>query len=90
MRHTLDYDLHYTSYSTILKGYCDANWIYDVKDLKSTSGYVFSFSEVVMTWKRYSQTCIARFMMELEFITLDKVRDEAKWLYNFLMIFHIG
>jgi hypothetical protein len=22
--------------------------------------------------------------MELEFITLDKVRDEAKWLYNFL------
>jgi len=38
--YNLDYGLHYTDYSAILKGYNDSNWISDTKDLKSTNGYI--------------------------------------------------
>ena len=37
-----------------------------------------------MSWKSSKQTCIARSMMESEFIALDKASEEAKWLRHFL------
>ena len=42
---THDYGLHYTRYLAVLKGYGDANWISNVKDSKSYSGYVFTLGE---------------------------------------------
>ena len=39
---THDYGLHYTRYLVVLEGYSDANWISNVKDSKSHSGYVFT------------------------------------------------
>jgi hypothetical protein len=38
----MSYDIHYTGYSRVLKGYSDSNWISDADELKATSGYVFS------------------------------------------------
>jgi len=32
LRYTLDYELHYIDYSTILEGYSDANWIFNTKN----------------------------------------------------------
>jgi hypothetical protein len=40
LMYNLDYGLHYTDYSAILKRYSDSNWISDTKDLKSTNGYI--------------------------------------------------
>ena len=37
----LDYELHYTGYPVIPKGYSDSNWISNTKNLKFISGYVF-------------------------------------------------
>ncbi|KAL0396142.1 UNVERIFIED_CONTAM: Retrovirus-related Pol polyprotein from transposon TNT 1-94 [Sesamum calycinum] len=54
------------------------------KDIKSTSGYVFTIGGGAVSWKYSKQTCIARSTMESEFITLDKAGDEAEWLRNFL------
>ena len=42
---TCDYGLCYTRYPTVLEGYGDANWIPNVKDSKSHSGYVFTLGE---------------------------------------------
>ena len=80
LKHTQDYALHYTEYSAILEGYCDANWITGIKDTKSTSGYVFTLGGEAMSWNSSKQTCIARSTMELEFIALDKSGEEAEWL----------
>ena len=44
LRYTRNYGLHYTRYPTVLKRYSDANWISDIKDSKSTSGYVFTLA----------------------------------------------
>ena len=42
LRYTQNYGLCYTRYPTVLEGYCNANWISDMKDFKSTSGYIFT------------------------------------------------
>ena len=80
LKHTQDYALHYTEYPAILEGYSDANWITDTKDIKSTSGYVFTLGGAAMSWNSSKQTCIDRSTMELEFIALDKSGEEAEWL----------
>jgi len=41
--YTLDYCLHYIGYLLVLERYSDANYISDIKDLKFTSGYFFTF-----------------------------------------------
>ena len=35
----------------VLEGYSDANWIFNVKDSKSQSGYVFTLGGAVVSWK---------------------------------------
>ncbi|RVW52240.1 Retrovirus-related Pol polyprotein from transposon TNT 1-94 [Vitis vinifera] len=84
LRFTRDYGLHYTRYPTVLEGYSDANWISNVKDSKSHSGYVFTLGGAAVSWKSSKQTVIARSTMESEFIALDKCGEEAEWLRHFL------
>ena len=83
LRFTRDYGLHYTRYHTVLEGYSDANWISNVKDSKSQSGYVFTLGGVAVSWKSLKQTIIARSTMKYEFITLDKCGEEVEWLCYF-------
>ncbi|OMO62209.1 Zinc finger, CCHC-type [Corchorus capsularis] len=84
LRYTRDYGLHYTRYPAVLEAYSDANWISDIKDTKSTSGYVFTLAGAVVSWKSSKQTVIARSTMESEFIALDKYGEEAERLRHFL------
>ena len=72
LRFTHDYGLHYTRHPVVLEGYSDANWISNVKDSKSQSGYVFTLGGVAVAWKSSKQTVIARSTMEFEFIAFDK------------------
>ncbi|RVX19815.1 Retrovirus-related Pol polyprotein from transposon TNT 1-94 [Vitis vinifera] len=51
LRFTRDYGLHYTRYPAVLEGYSDANWISNVKDSKSHSGYVFTLGGAAVSWK---------------------------------------
>nr|XP_048320125.1 uncharacterized protein LOC125419077 [Ziziphus jujuba var. spinosa] len=54
--------------------------------LLSKHGFRLVFESVgaAVTWKSSKQTVIARFMMESEFIALDKCGKEAEWLRQFL------
>ena len=49
LRYTRNYGLHYTRYPAVLKRYSDANWISDIKDSKSTSGYVFTIAGAIIS-----------------------------------------
>jgi hypothetical protein len=84
LKYTLNYGVHYTRYPAVLEGYSDANWISDTNDTKSMSEYVFTLGGAAVSWKSSKQTCIARSIMESEFIALDKAREEAEWLRHFL------
>ncbi|KAK6140627.1 hypothetical protein DH2020_025627 [Rehmannia glutinosa] len=84
LKYTLEYGLYYSRYPIVLEGYSDASWISDSKDSYSTSGYIFTIGGGAVSWKSMKQACIARFIMESEFIALDKAGEEAEWLQNFL------
>ncbi|GJX96525.1 retrovirus-related pol polyprotein from transposon TNT 1-94 [Tanacetum coccineum] len=84
LKHTMAYGLHYTKYPPVLEGYCDANWISNHNEGKSTSGYVFTLEGVVVSWKSSKQTMNTRSTMEAEFVALDKAAEEAEWLRSFL------
>ncbi|GJR87318.1 retrovirus-related pol polyprotein from transposon TNT 1-94 [Tanacetum coccineum] len=42
LRYSRDYRLHYDRHPAVIEGYNNANWISDIKDSRSTSGYVFT------------------------------------------------
>ena len=84
LKYTQNYGLHYSKYPAVIEGYCDANWISDTKDSKSTSGYLFTLGGGAMSWKSSKKMCIARSTMESEFIALDKAGEEEEWLRHFL------
>ncbi|GJU23469.1 hypothetical protein Tco_1156811 [Tanacetum coccineum] len=64
LRYSRDYGLHYDRYPAVIEGYSDANWISDIKDSRSTSGYVFTLGGAAISWKSSKQTVIAMSMME--------------------------
>ena len=53
-------------------------------EIKSTSGYVFTFGDAAVSWKSFKQMCISWSTMESEFIALDKAGEETEWLQQFL------
>lgn len=84
LRYSHNYGLHYSRYSSVIEGFSDANWISDIKDSRSTSGYVFTLGGAVISWKSSKRTVIARSTMESEFIALDKCGEKAEWLHHFI------
>ncbi|GJV09906.1 retrovirus-related pol polyprotein from transposon TNT 1-94 [Tanacetum coccineum] len=58
--------------------------ISDLKDSRSTSGYMFTLGGVAIYWKSSKQTVIAKSTMKSEFIALDKCGEEAEWLHQFV------
>ncbi|XP_070026089.1 secreted RxLR effector protein 161-like [Nicotiana sylvestris] len=84
LEYTHGFALHYSKYHAMIEGYCDANWITDLADSESTSGYVFTIGGGSVSWKSSKQTCIACSTMEVEFIDLNKAGEEVEWLRNFL------
>ncbi|GKB42761.1 DNA polymerase zeta catalytic subunit-like protein [Tanacetum coccineum] len=83
-KHIMAHGLHYTKYPPVLEGYCDANWISNHNECKSTSGYVFTLGVAVVSWKSSKQSMNTRSTMEPEFIALDKAAEEAEWLRSIL------
>ncbi|GKA28103.1 hypothetical protein Tco_0714271 [Tanacetum coccineum] len=71
LRYSRDYGLHYDRHPAVIEGYSDANWISDIKDSRSTSGYVFTLGGAAISWKSSKQSIIAMSTMESEFTALD-------------------
>ena len=44
LRGTMNYGILYSGFPAVLEGYNDVNWISDSIEIKSTNGYVFTFS----------------------------------------------
>jgi hypothetical protein len=48
----------YNRYLRVLEDYCDANYISNVDDIYTTSGYMFSLGGGVVSWSSYKQTIL--------------------------------
>ena len=80
LRYTRNYGFHYARYPAVIEGYSDANWISDIKNSKSTSGFLFTLGGGTISWKSSKQTVISRSTMESQFVALAKSGEEAEWL----------
>jgi len=78
LKGTMDYYIHYTSFSPVLEDYSDANWITDSQETKSTSGCVFTLAGGAFSWKYAKQTIISRSTMKAGLIALNAVCIEAE------------
>ena len=69
------------------ESYRDAHYVLDNNETNSTSGYVFTFLVMLYLGNHPKQTCIAKSTMEFEFIALELVGHETKWLKGLLVDF---
>ncbi|XP_060210825.1 secreted RxLR effector protein 161-like [Lycium barbarum] len=77
LRGTMNYGMMYSGFPSTLEGYCDATWISDSDETKSTSGYVFTLGGGAISWKSAKQTIIARSTMESKFVALELAGSEC-------------
>ncbi|MCO5593291.1 hypothetical protein L7F22_047299 [Adiantum nelumboides] len=82
VRATLDHTLFYDAAGTQVQvhGYIDSDWASSVSDRRSTSGYMFSFGSVVVTWRSKNQPTIALSSIEAEYKGATVAACEVAWL----------
>lgn len=87
---TLDYKLVYKCTDNVLEGYCDADWAGDLNDRKSTTGYLFKFSNCLISWSSKKQMSVSLSSTESEYMAISMAASEACWLVNLLSDFKIN
>ena len=60
-----------------IKGFTDANFARDMDDRKSTSGYVFLFGGITVSWLSKKQGCVAKYTMEAKYIACNTAVSNA-------------
>ena len=84
LRGIVDYMLCYQGRDLRLRGYSDANWVGDLDERKSTSGYTFLLGGGAITWCSKKQSCVALSMMESKYGACSAAIQETIWLHRFL------
>ena len=65
-------------------GYTNADFVRDVDDRKSTSGHVFLFGGIAVSWLSKKQGCVAKHTMEAEYISCSTTISEAVWIKRYV------
>lgn len=85
LRGTSTYDLTFTK-STELKltAFCDADWAFDVDNMRSTTGYCVYLGSNLVSWSSKKQAVVSRSSTEAEYRSLAAVTTELAWLKSLL------
>ena len=67
-----------------LIGYTDSDWAGSVDDLRSTSGFCFSFGSGVFSWGSKKQNSVAQSTAEAEYVAAASTANQAIWLTRIL------
>ena len=66
---TLNYGIIFEKdFGAKLVGYCHSDWGGNIDDMKSTSGYIFSFGSGVFSWSLKKQQTVAQSSYEAEYV----------------------
>nr|GEU44490.1 zinc finger, CCHC-type [Tanacetum cinerariifolium] len=85
LKKTIDCNLIYTGYPSVLEGYTDSSWISNTEDNSSISGWVFLLGVCEIAWASKKQTCITSSTMKYDFVALATAGKEAEWLRNLIL-----
>ena len=68
---TCNYGILYTDISdVILVGYLDSNWVGNLDDRRSITGYTFSIGSGVIAWSSKKRSIVALYSCEVEYQAL--------------------
>ena len=63
-----------------IHGFVDADWVGDLDQRRSTSGYVFNLFGDVFSWMSKKQSVVALSTTEAEYMTAIHASKEVVWL----------
>ena len=87
---TIDYGVKYThSQNFQFHGYSDSDWGGSIDDMKSTTGYSFSFGSGMFSWSSKKQDIVAQSIAEAEYVAATAVVNQAIWLRRILADLHM-
>jgi len=72
-----------------LTGLSDCDWGGSIDDMKSTSGYCFSFGSGVFSWSSNEQEIVAQSTAEAEFVVATAFDNQVLWLEKILIDLNI-
>ncbi|GJY65929.1 zf-CCHC domain-containing protein [Tanacetum coccineum] len=85
----MNFSLHlYTSSTTSLVGYTDADWAYCPSTRWSTSGYCIFLGDNLLSWSFKRQHTLSRSSAEAEYRGVANVVADTAWLRNLLRELH--
>ncbi|KAM0988950.1 hypothetical protein ACFX2A_013056 [Malus domestica] len=78
---TLDYGIKYEKgEKAILVGFCDSDWGGSEDDMRSTSGYAFTFGSGIFSWASVKQQSVVLSTAEAEYVSAAMATSQAIWL----------
>ncbi|KAK9672905.1 hypothetical protein RND81_12G133600 [Saponaria officinalis] len=85
LKGTLDFGVFYQPCSDPrLIAYSDSDWAGSVDDMKSTSGYAFTFGSGVFSWNSKKQDIVAQSTAEAEYVAASAAVNQVIWLRKIL------
>jgi hypothetical protein len=87
---TYNYGLLYSHCSsTMLVGYCDADWAGNADDRKSTSGGCFYLGNNLVSWFSKKQNCVFLSTVEAEYIAAGSSCSQLVWMKQMLKEYNV-
>jgi hypothetical protein len=82
LKGTIDYIIIFVRQKNDLSiiGCVDADYVGDLDDRRSTTGYVFTLTGGLICWKSMIQSMVAMSTIEAKYITVAEAAKEALWL----------
>jgi hypothetical protein len=71
-------------------GYTDTDFAGDIDDRKYTSGYIFLFRGIAVSWLSKKQSCVAKSTMEAKYISCSTIVSNAVWIQHFVKSLNLG
>ncbi|XP_016681225.2 secreted RxLR effector protein 161-like [Gossypium hirsutum] len=82
---TLNYGVKFEKIKELkLRGYSNSDWARLIDDMKSTSGYFFTFGLGVFCWSSKKQQTVAQSTAKVEYIAAAVAVNQAIWLRKIL------
>ncbi|CAA0805773.1 cysteine-rich RLK (RECEPTOR-like protein kinase) 8 [Striga hermonthica] len=95
---TTDYDIKYSvlynfqlqgCHNFQFQGFSDSDWAGSIDDMRSTTGYCFSFGSGAFSWSSKKQDVVAQSTAKAKFIAANAAVNQAIWIRKILEDLHM-